>query len=52
MRLVLVAEMRLVQVAGSLVQVAEIGGGGGGGGCGCNPNFGLKIVFFRCIPIY
>ena len=43
MRLVLVAEMRLVQVAGSLVQVAEIGGEGG---CGCNPNFGLKIVFF------
>ena len=32
-----------------LVQVAEIGWEGGGG---CNPNFGLKIVFFRCIPIY
>ena len=28
MRLVLVAEIRLVQVAGSLVQVAEIGGWG------------------------
>ena len=30
MRLVLLAEMRPVQVAGSMVQMAEIGGRGGG----------------------
>ena len=42
-RLVQVAEMRLLQVA---VMRLRSGGGGGGGGGGCNPNFGLKIYLF------